>query len=180
MEKDPCPFGPIFREQRKIQGISLWNLAIRIPYRQANIQRIERGLHEPRISLAIQMLSALGVDAGCVLNELAMREGLLHDHVKQVQRIDWERLQWDVFQTETVNNARSPFGLFLRASRLASGRTQKAVAESAGYALRNLANVEKGIQDPGVFLALKLVLAACGDPGAFFHHFQTMMENHAS
>lgn len=158
----------------------MWNLAIRIPYRQANIQRIERGLHEPRVGLAIQMLNALGVDAGCVLNELAVREGLIHGHVKQIEWIDWKKLQLDVFQMEIVGNARSPFGLFLRASRVASGRTQKAVAENAGYALRNLANVEKGIQDPGVFLALRLVLAACGDPRAFFHHFQTMMENHTS
>lgn len=150
----------------------MWNLAIRIPYRQANIQRIERGLHEPRVSLAIRMLSALGVDAGCVLDTLARREGLLNVDVKRIPWIDWEKLKWNVFRTEQQGTVRSPFGLFLRASRLASGKTQKAVAESAGYALRNLANVEKGIQDPGIFLALRLALAAYGDPKIFFHHFQ--------
>lgn len=179
MEKTLCPFGSIFREQRKKQGISLWSLAIRIPYRPANIQRIERGLHEPRIGLAIRMLSALDVDAGHVFNELARREGLLLGNARQRPLMDWESVKWELFRKKKLDQARSPFGFFLRETRMLMGRTQKAVAEDAGYTLRNLANVEKGIQDPGVFLALRLALAAYGDPKPFFHHFQEMVESDA-
>lgn len=47
------------------------------------------------------------------------------------------------------------------------GKTQKLVTESTGYTLRNLVDVEKRMEDPSVFLALRVASAACGQPKAF-------------
>lgn len=180
MEKKHCPFGHVFREQRVIQGISLWNLALAIPYRQGNIQRIERGLHEPRLGLAMRMLSAIGVDAGLVLEELARAEGLLPGKEEPAGETGPKPFHARMSDSEKSGDTEvHPFGGLLRECRLEHGKSQKLVAESAGYTLRNLINVEKGTQEPGVMLALRLVIASGGDPKIFFGSLQRVMRTSA-
>ena len=76
MEKSPI-FGTLLREHRKAKGLSLWKFSVAIPYRQANIQRIERGLVEPRVRLAMRLLTVLEVDVGAFMDEMAVKENLL-------------------------------------------------------------------------------------------------------
>ena len=174
MEKIVCPFGQMFREQRKAQGISIWTLALRLPYRQGNIQRIERGLHEPRIGLAIRMLSAIEVNAGTVLETLARQERLLDGEEENVHFLEPDPVEWESY--DRLKAVKCPFGPLLRECRLEYGTSQRIVAETTGYTLRNLINVEKGAQEPGVMLALKLVIASGGIPKIFFHKLQMIMK----
>ena len=162
-----CTYGPLLREYRQKHGISLWNLAIRVPYRQGNLQRIERGITEPRVGLAMRLLMAIGVDTGNFMLNLAINAGLRIDAGETRTR----RTEGDGIENllpEHRQNA-AYFGYLLRKTRLIYGQSQKNLAEEAGYTVRNLINVENGRQEPGIMTALKLVCATGCDVAWFFN-----------
>ena len=55
------------------------------------------------------------------------------------------------------------------------GKTQKLVTESTGYTLRNLVDVEKRMEDPSVFLALRVAVPHVVSP-RLFHRFRELYE----
>lgn len=124
------------------------------------------------------MLSAIDVDAGVVLEALVRAEGLWHGE-EELRHGDALSFPVGLPKNET-ESVSCPFGALLRESRLAHGKSQKVVAESAGYTLRNLINVEKGTQEPGIMLALRLVIASGGAPKEFFQRLQKVMREHAA
>lgn len=173
MEKQLCPFGQFFRTMREQQGVSLWRLSVGLPYPQGNIQRIERGLHEPRIELALRLITALGLNAGGVLDDLARQEGWIGEEsgVQPYSVAHAKRGSPD----EALADA-CLLGPLLRERRLLYGKSQKCVAEYADYSVRNLINVEKGTQEPGVIIALKLVIATGDSPRTFFDLLQQQIQ----
>ncbi|MBQ7608167.1 MAG: helix-turn-helix transcriptional regulator [Desulfovibrionaceae bacterium] len=151
MENSPI-FGTLLKEHRKAKGLSLWKFSVAILYRQANIQRIERGLVEPRVRLAMRLLTVLGVDVGAFMEEMAVKKDLLP--TKSTQR--------DAL-VPVLNTAREkglePPGKLLRETRKAYQKSQNAICKAARYTTRNLIIVENGKQNPKISTVLKLVCA---------------------
>lgn len=121
------------------------------------------------------MLNAIEVNAGTILEQLARHEGLSCGQEEENHANEPEIIKWT--SHDKLKNIRCPFGILLRECRLAQGKSQKIVAENAGYTLRNLINVEKGMQEPGVMFALKLAIASGYTPRTFFHTLQTIIKN---
>lgn len=61
----------MLRKERDNRGIALWKFAASVPFPASNIQRIEVGITEPRIGIAMKMLAALDVDGGAFMQTLA-------------------------------------------------------------------------------------------------------------
>ncbi len=161
MENSPI-FGTLLREHRKAKGLSLWKFSVAIPYRQANIQRIERGLVEPRVRLAMRLLTVLGVDVGAFMEEMAVKEDLLP--TKSTQSDDLV----PVLNTAPEKGL-EPLGKLLRETRKAYQKSQNAICKAAGYTTRNLIIVENGKQNPKISTVLKLVCAIGCDVAQFFN-----------
>lgn len=69
-----------------------------------------------------------------------------------------------------------PFGAAFLQARVSKALSQWTVATRLNYHLRNIQRIEKGEQQPGIMLALRLVAAVDADVGDFFErlHRETM------
>ncbi len=170
MEKSST-FGTLLREYRKRKGLSLWNYSIAIPYRQGNIQRIERGVVEPRVRLALHLLDVLEVDVGAFMVEMAVREGLTVINPTSPQNLTQISLNLDL-----TDKAIDPFGKLFRETRMVYKKSQSAICTAAGYTTRNLIIVENGKQNPKISTALRLVCAIGCDVGQFFNELARLYQ----
>ena len=164
-------FGPALREARLALEIPLWKFATAIPHHQGNIQRIERGIREPRIDLAMRCLLALkklkGLEIGTFMSSLAIKAGLRSTHGETVEK----KLHSGKLRLQAPNSDQNlpPFAVLLRETRVAHALSQKALASAAGYSIRNLISVENGRQNPLVSTALSLASATGCDLACFFN-----------
>ena len=161
MKSSACPFGPALRRYRETQGLSQWDLAVAVNYHVRNLQRIEAGQHEPGIMLALGLLSVLEVDSGDVFFELMSQ---IPSPLNVESCDDCVPIATPpALSIQGVNAVMKavpvPFGTLLKHYRVQLGISQRALANMANYNLRNMAKVEKGEQEPGVMMALRLV---CG------------------
>lgn len=158
-----CPFGLSLRTERIKKGIPLWRYAASIPYPQNNVQRIERGLTEPRIDLSVRLISALGTDMGPFMAALAFELGwsIPKETFESAKHIQWDMIQCDHY-----------FGSLLRSVRTTYGISQNTLASYARYTARNLISVENGNQSPRVMTALRLVCSLECDVSGFFRKLQ--------
>lgn len=161
MQYQTCPFGAAFRRERTAHGRSQWAIAVQLSNHPRNIQRIESGAQQPGVTLALRLLVAAGADPGAFLQSL------------------WEETAEDASATRTAITitytkpylpleAKTAFGLLLLQARKAAGMSQTAMAQRAGYSLRNINAVEKGVQEPGIMAAVALVAAVGADISLFF------------
>ena len=140
---------------------------MRLQHHTRNIQRIEGGLRQPGVLLALRMVAAVDADPGDffeTLFEESVGEAL--DGVLSPA----QRVSVTYQPLGAVEGLKSIFGPLLAQARLAVGMSQTAMAKSAGYNLRNVNAVEKGQQEPGVMSALALVAATGVDIREFFDH----------
>jgi transcriptional regulator with XRE-family HTH domain len=78
--------GGLLRAQRLAQGLSLRELAARTTVSNAYLSELERGLHEPSLSVLRAIASALEAPLGPML----VRAGLLEDSVQSSPTWDTE------------------------------------------------------------------------------------------
>ena len=155
----------MFRQEREQKEISQWTVSVRLQHHTRNIQRIEGGLRQPGVLLALRMVAAVGTDPGEFFEALSPKiareryDGLLSP-TKRV-RVTYQ-------PPEATEGLKSLFGPLLVQARQAVGMSQTAMAKYAGYNLRNINAVEKGKQEPGVMSALALVTATGVDIREFF------------
>ena len=149
------------------RGISQWTVSTRLHYHLRNIQRIENGTRQPGVTLALRLVTAVGVNPGDFFQSLfeEIAESLSCGEVLPTSRV--EVAYW---RPELEEEVKCLFGPLLTQARLAGGVSQTAMAKQAGYNLRNVNAVEKGKQEPGVVSALCLVVATGADIRSFFHH----------
>lgn len=160
----------MFRREREQKKISQWTVAVRLQHHTRNIQRIEGGLRQPGVLLALRMVVAVDADPGKFF------ETLFEESVGEAldgASSPTTRVSVTYQPLGAIEGLKSIFGPLLAQARLAVGMSQTAMAKSAGYNLRNVNAVEKGQQEPGVMSALALVAATGVDIREFFdqlHH----------
>lgn len=54
----------MFRREREQKKVSQWAVAIRLQYHTRNIQRVEGGLRQPGVRLALRMAAVVDADTG--------------------------------------------------------------------------------------------------------------------
>ena len=158
MGKKVCIFGRLFREVRRNSGLSQWNASVKAGIHLSSVHQIEAGHQEPRILVAMRLVSACGADLNSFFSELAERMGLYSHAVRTNSFME---------ELEKGKTSYSSGGL-LRYCRTQKGLSQKTIANSIHYDLRSLQRVEKGEQEPKVTTAVKLVAAVEMPPGQFF------------
>lgn len=166
MQDSLCPFGPAFRQERIQRNVSQWTLAVRLPYHIRNLQRIEGGLRQPGVMLALRMVVGLGAAPGDFFQRLL--EGDLTRSLCPAEQPP-EPVPVMYHPPEVGEDAKCLFGPLLVQARAAGGVSQTAMAKTAKYNLRNVNAVEKGRQEPGVMSALALVGATGVDIREFFN-----------
>ena len=165
MQEISCPFGPMFRREREQKKISQWTVSVRLQHHTRNIQRIEGGLRQPGVLLALRMVVAVDAEPGDFFETLFEESvGEACDEVLSPP----QRVSVTYQPLGAVEGLKSIFGPLLAQARLAVGMSQTAMAKGAGYNLRNVNAVEKGQQEPGVMSALALVAATGVDIRGFF------------
>lgn len=133
----------------------------------ANLRKIERGETQPGIILAIRLVQAMGEPVGPFFRNLAEQAGIplfippgSTDKKHGLSEMPcWHR---------ELSNPRVFFGIWIKETRLAHGVSQRILAESACYHLRNMLEVESGRREPGVMTALTMVCATGCDVVYFF------------
>lgn len=165
MKKSACFFGDKFKDARLRQGISQWQIVHRTGNYLANIQRIEKGLVQPGITLAFKLLDTIKVKPGDFLLEIA---GNYQEELAQSVSPFREVI---IRYTKPIlsENQKYFFGPLLYQARSAAHVSQTAMAKAAGYNLRNINTVEKGMQEPGIITALSLVLSTGAEIKEFFN-----------
>jgi len=182
-----CPFGAALVELRKEKGLSQSRLNILSELNETSLRKIEKGQMQPGISIAVRLVLATGTDIGNFFKQFAETEGLIVSVSKvgsvtsglnesgQIERLTANML------IESIPTVKSPFGLLFSEFRRTYKVSQKTVAEFTQYDLRNILNVEKGMQDPGVMHALAMTCAVAqkADMGidVFFRALQFLMQN---
>lgn len=177
MEKSACLFGTSFRLEREKKGISFWDFVYRAAYYPANIKRIEDGKLQPGIQLAFRLLDAIGVEPGGFMAALACEHAaLLPQSLSGMSRVVVE------YAIPVLREGqKSLFGPLLVQARLAGAVSQTAMAKAAKYSLRNMNTVENGRQEPGIMIALALVMSTGVDVREFFNTlYACWREQHAS
>lgn len=161
-----CPFGLALVQLRKEKEISQSRLSILGEFNVTNLRRVEKGLMQPGISIAVRLVLATGTDIDIFFNQLAEKEKLILPKSKKSIENNLnvaEATQIKHFigkiKTEELASAKSPFGLLFSNFRRKYQVSQKIVAEFAQYDARNILNIEKGKQDPGVMHALAMTCA---------------------
>lgn len=169
MEKPACLFGAAFRREREKKGFSFWELVYRAAYYPANIRRIEEGKLQPGVRMAFRLLNAIGVEPGGFMAALA------REHADKLPQSHSGMASVTVHYTLAPlrDGQKSLFGPLLAQARLAAHVSQTAMAKAAGYNLRNISVVEKGLQEPGVITALALVMTTGVDVEEFFRTLHT-------
>ena len=155
----------MFRREREQKKISQWTVSVRLQHHTRNIQRIEGGLRQPGVLLALRMVVAVDAEPG------EFFETLFEESVGEAldgASSPTTRVSVTYQPLGAIEGLKSIFGPLLAQARLAVGMSQTAMAKSAGYNLRNVNAVEKGQQEPGVMSALALVAATGGDIRYFF------------
>ena len=155
----------MFRQEREQKEISQWTVSVRLQHHTRNIQRIEGGLRQPGVLLALRMVVAVDAEPG------EFFETLFEESVGEAldgASSPTTRVSVTYQPLGAVEGLKSIFGPLLTQARLAVGMSQTAMAKSAGYNLRNVNAVEKGQQEPGVMSALALVAATGVDIRDFF------------
>lgn len=150
----------MLREERKRKNIPLWKLAASLPFPVSNLQRIEAGVTEPRIGLAMKTLVALNVDAGSFMQSLAeLQSWQKYDAQAGIARGKIVTIAQNMLsEGDSVHpDSNALFGLFFRRVRVACNLTQTIIAERANYTVRSLIYLEGGKQEPLVMRALELV-----------------------
>lgn len=165
MEKPACIFGPKFRQERVKRGFSLWHMVHDLNCYLANLQRIEKGLTEPRVHMAFRMLESIDANPGGFLAALVSENpGVFPEGIgcENGRVVDFQR-------SAIQPDQRSCFGPLLAQARISSGISQAAMAKMAGYNVRNINAVEHGKQEPGIIKAVALVIATGSDVRIFFN-----------
>lgn len=170
MVKGTCPFGPAFRREREARAISQWTLATKIHCHPRNLQRIEYGEQQPGVMKALQLLTAIGCMPGSFLEDLALAIGLPLPNEKD------PLIEDSYTKPDTSGGAPCLFGPLLRQARESVRLSQTALAKNAAYNLRNINAVEAGRQEPGIIIALRLVVATGVNVNGFFDSLSTFME----
>lgn len=163
-----------------------WLLAARCEVVAANLRKIEKGVTQPSITLAVRLLMATGADVGSCMTVLA------YDAFSTVAAPDKPLLVTscnkdvdDSFRSALVQCheetcfTKHVFGRFLKEARTFYGVSQKKLAESANYHLRNMLEVESGRRDPSVMTALAMVFYTGCNVGIFFDTFTQCLANRA-
>ena len=164
MEKPACLFGASFRREREKKGFSFWDLVYRAAYYPANIKRIEEGTLQPGLHLAFRLMDAIDAEPGAFMADLAREHA---DRLPQsLSGLNTVTVSYMLPQPQ--EGQKSLFGPLLAQARLAASVSQTAMAKAAGYNLRNMSVVEKGLQEPGVMTALALVMTTGADVEEFF------------
>ncbi len=161
----------MLRRKHEQKKVSQGTVAMRLQYHTRNIQRIEGGLRQPGVLLALRMASVVDAAPGEFFEALfeeaasAVRDGASSAH---------KRMGVMCQPLGSVDGMKSFFAPLLAQARLAVGMWQTAMAKSAGYNLCNGNAVEKGKQEPGVKSALALVAATGVDIREFFDHLHRL------
>ena len=158
-------FGEEFKNLRVAKKLSQWDIALKIPYHIRNIQRIEKGLTQPGITLAFKLIHALDELPGDFLSRFVAK----HKDILPTSISPLETINISYVSPPLHGIPKSPFGPFLLQARVASCISQTAMAKAAGYNLRNINAVEKGKQEPGIITALSLVLTTGVNIKTFFN-----------
>ena len=121
----------MLREERLLKNIQLWRFAASVPFPVSNIKRIEDGLTEPRIGIAMRMLAALDVDAGSFMKNLALSQNWTNYAIPDGASgsLDMFSAKDLAVQGDTLRCfSKVLFGELFRRLRLACGITQAVVA----------------------------------------------------
>lgn len=164
MQQQSCFFGIFFQRERKMRGISLWKMALRMSYHIRNLQRIEKGESQPGITLAFRMLDSIGAEPGEFLWKLSLEpECKLPPSVSPLMDV---KVNFEI--PVLKEGQKTLFGPLLLQARMTALVSQTAMAKAACYTLSNLNAVEKGRQEPGIMTALALVMTTGADVRHFF------------
>lgn len=164
MQKSPYSFGPAFVELRTARQLTQWHVSATARYHVTNLSKVEKGLHQPGVMLAVRLVAVTGADVGEFFQRL-WEQSLSTTGADALHQASMPDVDMAALRAEGV---RCPFGPLLLQVRLHNGIPQRQIAEIAGYNLRNMGKVEKGQQEPGIMTALDMVAAAGGEVGAFF------------
>lgn len=137
-------------------NVSQWTLAVRLPYHIRNLQRIEGGVRQPGVMLALRMVVGVRAVPGDFFQRL-----LEADTTRSLCPAEqpYKPVPVMYHHPEVEEDTKCLFGPLLAQARVAGGVSQTAMAKTAKYNLRNVNAVEKGRQEPGVMSALALVAA---------------------
>lgn len=170
-------FGVALVAARTSHGLSQSRLGILAACNVTSLRRIEKGLVQPGVSLAVRLVAATGESVGGFFQKLAEDSALLLPGAAACgatcglecsSEIGSENRPGGSSGNGDPPKAKAIFGPLFRKVRERHGVTQKAVAKAAQYNLRNLFNVESGSQEPGVMVALAMVCATGCDVHWFF------------
>lgn len=178
-----CPFGIQLREERKRRNIPLWKFAATVPYPVSNVQRIETGVTEPRIGIAMKMLAALDVDVGAFMQTLAEAQDWQQYDSPNGYAGDKLASIVENMMTEDGILTHDPkliYVLFFRRVRVSCKLTQAVIADRANYTVRSLIYLEGGKQEPMIMGALKLAWATGIGVKDFFGSYATLLANISS
>ena len=167
MYEQVSPFGAFFRKKRDLLKVGIWPLCVKISMYPANLVRMEKGIQEPRLDIALRMVNGLGLSFASFFAEL--RD---FAHLPLPQR---EALPVTIPQDKLPSVSSScgqVYGELLRYVRVQSGQSQKNLAEAVGIHLRNLTKIENGGQIPRVMTAMRLVCATGCNIADFFKEFE--------
>ena len=102
-------FGPTFAKFREKRGYNLWQLCLKLGCHRRNFERIQKGVQEPRLTLALRMLYSIEVGFGDFFSHLAAQTELVCGDCIS----DFSSLQ--IPQTEDIS-CQKIFGLMLCSS----------------------------------------------------------------
>ncbi|MBB5144328.1 helix-turn-helix domain-containing protein [Desulfovibrio intestinalis] len=129
---------------------------MRLPYHIRNLQRIEGGIRQPGVMLALRMVVGVRAVPGDFFQRLLEADITRSLCLAEQQ---YEPVPVMYHHPEVEEDIKCLFGPLLAQARVAGGVSQTAMAKTAKYNLRNVNAVEKGRQEPGVMSALALVAA---------------------
>ncbi len=169
MQKFLCPFGPAFVKLRTDYQLTQWHISATARYHVTNLSKLEKGMHQPGVMLALRLAIVTGGNVGEFFQQLWKRNVADMLRGRTAPQNAMPPIDMAALRAEGV---RCPFGPLLLQVRLHNGVSQRSIAELSGYNLRNMGKVEKGQQEPGIMTALEMVAAAGGEVGAFFRILQ--------
>jgi DNA-binding XRE family transcriptional regulator len=149
-----------------------WLLAARCEVVASNLRKIEKGVTQPGVMLAVRIIAALETNVGDVFRELAMKVGYISPEEQSISRNDEAqiRINQEIIKTNFCGEDDScVFGPFLKSVRVKFNVSQQAIARFAKYHIRNILEVESGRREPGAMTALALVCATGCDVAWFFN-----------
>lgn len=168
MQGQPCPFGQVYFQTRTANSISQWTVALRAQYHIRNIQRIERGEHQPGVMLALRLVAATNVNVGDFFALLASF-AFQRKNPQSTPKAEKTPPVQPKYEKAQLEGVKCLFGPLIHQARLAAEISQAEVAQKVQYNLRNVGAVEKGKQEPGVMVALGMVTATEANVETFFN-----------